>query len=161
MTIFLFKCIRHNNLYTFNMSMKHRILILNILLIWTYSGFDDILFGIPVTQSKINRLSKLNQTHDIKLLINNLQMIAPLEAESKRTNRKWKLLIEVSTGYQVNYRSFSGISHMKFLANWTGHWKTFCCDFWSCRSNPEKSRMFWICWILFPLRPFIFPWSRC
>ena len=29
-------------------------------------------------------------------------MISPLEAESKRTNRKLKLLIEVSTGYEVN-----------------------------------------------------------
>ena len=38
----------------------------------------------------------------MKLLINNLQMISPLEAESKRTNCKWKLLIEVSTGYEVN-----------------------------------------------------------
>ena len=48
-------------------------------------------------------------------------MIAPLEAESKRTHRKWKLLIEVSTGYQVNYRSFSGISLIKYSANWIGH----------------------------------------
>ena len=30
-------------------------------------------------------------------------MISPLETESKRTNRKWKLLIEVSTGYEVNF----------------------------------------------------------
>ena len=39
----------------------------------------------------------------MKLLINNLQMISPLETESKRTNRKWKLLIEVSTGYEVKF----------------------------------------------------------
>ena len=30
-------------------------------------------------------------------------MISPLETESKRTNRKWKLLIEVSTGYEVKF----------------------------------------------------------
>ena len=65
------------------------------------SGFDDILFGIPVTESKIHRLSKLNQKYDMKLLINNLEMINPLVDESKRTKYKWKLLIEVSTGYEV------------------------------------------------------------
>ena len=57
----------------------------------------------------------------MKLLINNLQMISPLEAESKRTNRKWKLLIEVSTGYEVN---FDGSSIM---------------EPWNLRSDDQKA----------------------
>ena len=87
-------------------------------------------------------------------------MISPLEAESKRTNRKLKLLIEVSTGYEVNLDAISGrignpgpywdswtglglldrtgtpglipkMVLISFLANWTGYRKTFWSDFWS------------------------------
>ena len=77
-----------------------------------------------MTESKISRLSKLNQTHDMKLLVNNLQMISPLE--SKRTNRKWKLLIEVFTCYEVKFDEVlvglrDIINLIRFSVNWAGY----------------------------------------
>jgi len=59
-------------------------------------GFDDILYAIPVTKSKIERLSALNQAIDIKLLVNDKSVLSDLAT----TKLRWKILIEVSTGYE-------------------------------------------------------------
>ena len=54
------------------------------------------MYAIPVTKSKLTRLSVLREQVDLKLLVNNEEILKDL-AETKL---KWEILIEVSTGYE-------------------------------------------------------------
>ena len=54
------------------------------------------MYAIPVTKSKLTRLSVLREQIDLKLLVNNEEILEDL-AETKH---KWEILIEVSTGYE-------------------------------------------------------------
>ena len=70
-----------------------------------FSGFDDILYAIPVTENRLPRLVELNDKIDLKILINNPDMIIPLENAKKSMKNRWNVLIEVSTGYEVINRA--------------------------------------------------------
>ena len=74
----------------------------NIFFSTLRSGFDDILFAIPVTESKLPRLTELNEKIDLKLLINNIEMVESLKKAECKV--KWKVFVEVSTGYEVLFR---------------------------------------------------------
>ncbi|CAG5086400.1 Oidioi.mRNA.OKI2018_I69.PAR.g11200.t1.cds [Oikopleura dioica] len=59
-------------------------------------GFDDILFAIPITEDKLKRVKAIHEQKDVSILVNTVEVLEILED----CNKPWKVLIEVSTGYE-------------------------------------------------------------